>query len=65
MITVSKLKDACEKIEREFGSDCPVCIQIYKNDCGKIFGDYCMGVYRNAAGALFLTNCAFKHGDCW
>lgn len=64
MITVSELKEACERIEREFGSDSKVCIQI-RNENGSLReGDYCIDIFRDAAGNLFLTNLKFKHGSC-
>lgn len=64
MITVSELKEACERIEREFGSDSKVCIQI-RNENGSLReGDYCADIFRDAAGNLFLTNKKFKHGSC-
>ena len=64
MITVSELKEACERIEREFGSDSKVCIQI-RNENGSLKeGDYCMDIFRDAEGILFLSNHTFKHGSC-
>lgn len=64
MITVCELKEACERIEREFGSDCLVCMQIRRDGGSLIAGDYCIDIFRNAAGTLFLTNHKFKHGVC-
>lgn len=64
MITVSELKEACERIEREYGSDCSVCMQIRRDDGSLISGDYCIDIFRNEAGTLFLTNRKFKHGSC-
>lgn len=64
MITISDLKDACERIEKEFGSDSKVCIQIRKPDGSLLTGDYCIDIFRNAEGTLFLTNHKFKHGAC-
>lgn len=64
MITVSKLKEACERIEREFGSDSKVCIQI-RNENGSLKeGDYCLDIFRDAEGNLFLTNHKFKRDSC-
>lgn len=63
MITVSKLKEACERIEREFGSDSKVCIQI-RNENGSLKeGNYCLDIFRDAEGNLFLTNHKFKRGS--
>jgi len=64
MITVSELKEACEKIEREWGSDSKVCIQIRNEDGSLINGDYCLSLFRDADGTLFLSNHKFKHGNC-
>lgn len=64
MITVSELKNLCEKIEREFGSDSKVVIQLRNENGILIDGDYCIGVFRDADGTLFLTNHKFKHGSC-
>lgn len=64
MITVSELKNLCEKIEREFGSDSKVVIQLRNENGSLIDGDYCIGVFRDADGTLFLTNHKFKHGSC-
>lgn len=64
MITVSELREACERIEREFGSDSKVCIQI-RNENGSLKdGDYVNDIFRNAEGTLFLSNHIFKHGSC-
>lgn len=64
MITVSELKEVCERIEREFGSDSKVCIQI-RNENGSLKeGDYCRDIFRDVEGNLFLTNEKFKHGHC-
>lgn len=64
MITVSELKEACEKIEREFGSDSKVCIQI-RNENGSLKEcDYLNDIFRDAEGNLFLSNHKFKHGSC-
>lgn len=64
MITVSELKNLCEKIEREFGSDSKVVIQLRNENGSLIDGDYCIGVFRDDDGTLFLTNHNFKHGSC-
>jgi len=64
MITVSELKNACERIEREWGSDSKVCIQIRNEDSSLKDGDYCIDLFRDADGTLFLTNHKFKNGNC-
>ena len=62
MIKVSELKEACEKIEREFGSDSKVCIQI-RNENGSLKeGDYLNDIFRDEEGNLFLSNHKFKKG---
>lgn len=64
MITVSELKNACERIEREFGSDSKVIIQLSNENGGLIDGAYCIDMFRDVDGTLFLTNHKFKHGSC-
>lgn len=64
MLTVSDLKEACERIEREWGSDSKVVIQI-RNDNGSLLGvGYLMDIFRDKDGTLFLSNHKFKHGSC-
>lgn len=64
MITVSELKEACERIEREFGSDSKVCIQI-RNENGSLKeGYYLNDIFRDSEGNLFLSNNKFKYGSC-
>lgn len=63
MITVSELKEACEKIEREFGSDTKVCIQLRNENGSLIDGAYCTDIFRDAEGNLFLSNHKFKKGS--
>lgn len=64
MITVSELKEICETIEREYGSDSNVIIQ-YRNDNGSLVGGgYLIDIFRDSAGTLYLTNHKFKHGSC-
>ena len=63
MVTVSELKEACERIEHEFGSDSKIVIQ-FRNDNGSLIGgDYLMDIFRDSSGTLFLTNHKFKHGN--
>lgn len=63
MITVSELKEACEKIEREFGSDTKVCIQLRNENGSLIDGAYCTSIFRDSEGNLFLSNHKFKKGS--
>ncbi len=63
MITVSELKEACEKIEREFGSDTKVCIQLRNENGSLIDGAYCTSIFRDAEDNLFLSNHKFKQGN--
>lgn len=55
MITVSELREACERIEREFGSDTKVCIQIRSENGSLKEGDYCFDIFRDAQGNLFFN----------
>lgn len=64
MVTVSELKEVCERIEREYGSDSKVVIQIRNENGSLIGGDYLMDIFRDSSGTLFLTNHKFKHGSC-
>lgn len=64
MITVSELKEACEKIEREWGSDSPVCIQLFNDGGDLLLGDYCRGIIPGVRGTLYLNNVfSEKKGD--
>ena len=58
MLSVGELKDICTKIEKEYGSDAGVCIQLYSKDnhCDFIDGDYVLSWNHNPDGTLFLTN---------
>lgn len=64
MITVSELKDICETIEREYGADSNVVIQVRNDNGSLIGGGYLIDAFRDSAGILFLTNHKFKHGNC-
>lgn len=54
MITVSKLKKACEKLERKYGSDSKVVIQVL-DEC-MAFTDYCNYMMEDEEGTLYLIN---------
>ena len=56
MITVSELKEACERIKREFGSDSKVCIKLRDEKSSLIDGAYCTDIFRDAEGNLFLSS---------
>lgn len=64
MISVSELKEACERIEREFGSDAKVVVQIRNEDGSLNCGDYALDMFCGKDGTLFLTNHKFKNGNC-
>ena len=64
MINVSELKTACERIEREYGSDSKVVIQMRNENGSLMKGKYLRDMFINAEGTLFLTNHKFKHGSC-
>lgn len=64
MISVSELKETCEKIEREYGSDSKVVIQIRNEDGSLKYGGYVLDMFYGNDGTLFLTNKPFKHGNC-
>lgn len=60
MINVGELKDFCEQIEREYGSDKNVILQIYSRDGELIRADYATGATCDHAGNLFLANKRFQ-----
>ena len=60
MLSVTELKEACEFMEKEFGSDSKVCIQIRDDDGNIIEGAYAISVLRDDDGVLYLTNHAYK-----
>lgn len=59
MINIGELKDICERVEREYGSDTNVILQIYSQEGELIRADYVAGVAYDRAGNLFLTNKGF------
>ena len=63
MMSISELKDICEVIEKEFGSDTNVVIQLYNDDGSLIHGAYAINCYRDNAGNLYLTNLLSKDGE--
>ena len=64
MITVSDLKNVCIAIENEFGSDSKVCIQLRDMHGNLIDGAYCIDMFCDNAGTLFLTNHKVKNSSC-
>lgn len=60
MINIGELKDICERVEREYGSDTNVILQIYSREGKLIRADYVAGVAYDQAGNLFLTNKGFQ-----
>ena len=63
MITTGQLEEICKAINREYGCDCPVCIQFRENGA-LVQGDYAIGFCNSANGTLYLMNEPFKHGNC-
>lgn len=57
MISVGRLKEICEYIEREYGSDTSVVAQIYdvENE-SRFMGSYVNNFWWNKSGTLFLSN---------
>ena len=60
MINIGELKDICERVEREYGSDTNVILQIYSREGELIRVDYATGAACDHAGNLFLANGDFK-----
>lgn len=57
MIDVDELISILEKIQSEYGSDAPVCIQLYDHQTKKlVHGDYLLGVHLRKNGVTILTN---------
>lgn len=57
MIDVGELIVILEKIQSEYGSDAPVCIQLYDHNTKKlIYGDHLLGVHIRKNGITVLTN---------
>lgn len=54
MLTVSDLKEACEAIEREYGSDANIIIQIRDAEGSLINGTYAENMSRDSSGTLYL-----------
>lgn len=54
MLTVNDLKEACEAIEREHGSDGNVIIQIRDTEGSLINGTYAESMTRDSSGTLYL-----------
>lgn len=54
MLTISDLKEACEAIEREHGSDGNVIIQIRDAEGSLINGTYAESMSRDSSGTLYL-----------
>lgn len=57
MLTVSDLKEACEAIEREYGSDANVIIQIRDAKGSLVNGTYAESMSRDSSGTLYLRGC--------
>lgn len=58
MLSIGKLKDICACIEREYGSDCNVTIQLFdKSDKRRLLsGDYVLDYGWGDDGTLYLSN---------
>ena len=54
MLTVSDLKETCEAIEREYGSDANIIIQIRDAEGSLINGTYAESMTRDSSGTLYL-----------
>ena len=63
MLSIGRLKDIAEALEREYGSDTNVIIQFYNEDGSLKEGDYCIDFCNDKAGNLFLMNHKFKQGN--
>ena len=64
MLTTGELENICKYINKEFGSDCPICIQI-RNENGSLKeADYVVDFCNDKSGVLYLMNYKFKNGSC-
>ena len=62
MISVGKLKEICEYIEKEYGSDTNVVIQVHSStDPEKFMGSYLLDYGWKDDGTLLLTNQASEN----
>ena len=57
MLTISDLKEACEAIEREYGSDANVIVQIRDAEGSLMNGTYAESMTRDSSGTLYLRGC--------
>lgn len=64
MLTTGELQNICEIINKEFGHDCPICIQIKNEDGSLKEEDYAINFCNSSDGILYLMNHKFKHGNC-
>ena len=60
MITVGQLKDICEKLENEYGSDMGIVLRIYSDQFDhspiKHINGWCLYASHTEAGELILSN---------
>ena len=61
ILTVGTLREICQNIEKEYGSDKEVIIQMLAEISGEvIYGSYCQSFIVNNKGQLFLRDLADK-----
>lgn len=60
MLTVGQLRKICERIEKEYGSDCNVIMQFRNSPGESIINDYARSIGRSDDGTLILINRPFK-----
>ena len=55
MLSIGELKNICENIEREYGSDSKVCLQILDKENHAKEAGYCLDFFVSKEGTLYLT----------
>ena len=55
MLSIGELKNICANIEREYGSDSKVCLQILDKENHAKEAGYCLDFFVSKEGTLYLT----------
>jgi hypothetical protein len=55
MLSIGELKNICSNIEREYGSDSKICLQILDKEDHVNEAGYCLACFTSKEGTLYLT----------
>lgn len=55
MLSISELKNICAYVEREYGSDSKICLQVLDKEKHAKEAGYCLNCFVSKNGTLFLT----------